>query len=558
MRDAVSYLVRGGKVLALIETLKGVLATDYGRWQEAKEAAKSGPNVLIPTNVSALSHASMLEGLLGIALTLRGANVHYLVCDEVMPACQFAGKYNVDSPSIFENYQLPETICNACEISRKHFYDPLGLKVHRYSSLLTLSELRHAKEIAESVPLEEISSFTHAGMVIGDHAKAGALRYFARGDLEGVEGGEVVLRRYLEASMQTLHAVNRLTKGIEFESSVFHHGIYVPQGIVGEVLRKRDIPVVNWNPSYRRSTFIFSHGDSYHHTMMTEPTDVWTDMKWNGDNEKEILDYLKSRWFGSRDWIWFHEQPDEDVEKFAMEAGLDMDKPIIGMLTNVIWDAQLHFPTNAFPTMLEWVLETIRYFKSRPDIQLLLRVHPAEIRGTVPSSQPIMDEIAAEFPELPSNVFIITPESATSTYAAMEMCDSVLIFGTKTGVELAAQSIPVVVGGEAWIRNKGLTQDASSKDEYFQHLDNLPFGERMDEESTLKARKYAYHFFFRRMIPVPYLQPKEGKIYKLGLKSLGELEAGVSAGLDVICDGILKRTPFIYKAEEIGLGENAD
>ncbi len=41
-------------------------------------------------------------------------------------------------------------------------------------------------------------------------------------------------------------------------------------------------------------------------------------------------------------------------------------------------------------------------------------------------------------------------------------CSTVLIYGTKTGVELSAQGTPVIVGGEAWIRNKGLTMDASS------------------------------------------------------------------------------------------------
>ena len=58
-----------------------------------------------------------------------------------------------------------------------------------------------------------------------------------------------------------------------------------------------------------------------------------------------------------------------------------------------MWDAQLHYPANAFPSMLDWVLQTIRYFASRPDLQLLIRVHPAEIRGTARSRQPLVPEI---------------------------------------------------------------------------------------------------------------------------------------------------------------------
>ena len=80
----------------------------------------------------------------------------------------------------------------------------------------------------------------------------------------------------------------------------------------------------------------------------------------------------------------------------------------------MIWDAQLHYPANAFKDMLDWVLETIRYFAGRPDLQLLVRIHPAEVRGNIPSRQPLLAEILGAFPELPPNVFVIPPESNRS------------------------------------------------------------------------------------------------------------------------------------------------
>ena len=56
-----------------------------------------------------------------------------------------------------------------------------------------------------------------------------------------------------------------------------------------------------------------------------------------------------------------------------------------------------------------------------------------------------------------------------STYALMSLCNSAIIYGTKMGVELTSVGLPVVVAGEAWIRNKGLTHDATTPEEYF-HL----------------------------------------------------------------------------------------
>ena len=204
--------------------------------------------------------------------------------------------------------------------------------------------------------------------------------------------------------------------------------------------------------------------------------------------------------------------------------------------------------------MLAWVFQTIEYFKARPDLQLVLRVHPAEIRGTARSRQPLVPEIARAFPELPPNVFIIPPESQVSTYAAMALADAVIIYGTKTGVELTSMGIPTIVAGEAWIRNKGLTLDANTPDEYFRILDRLPLGERLPAEQVTRARMYAYHFFFRRMVPLPFMRPTGAwPPYEVQIEALDDLLPGRFPGLDVLCDGILTGAPFVYPAEQLGV-----
>ena len=103
------------------------------------------------------------------------------------------------------------------------------------------------------------------------------------------------------------------------------------------------------------------------------------------------MQYLASRREGLFDWIVFHRPRTRRSARSSPRAlGLDPSKPVIGLLTNVSWDAQLHYPANAFPNMLEWLVRTCEYFATRPDLQLLIRVHPAEISGFPPSRQPIL------------------------------------------------------------------------------------------------------------------------------------------------------------------------
>jgi hypothetical protein len=108
------------------------------------------------------------------------------------------------------------------------------------------------------------------------------------------------------------------------------------------------------------------------------------------------------------------------------------------------------------------------------------------------------------------------------------------------------------VAGEAWIRNKGITMDARSAEEYFQILDRLPLEGRLSDGLTQRARKYAFHFFFRRMIPLSFMRRNdEVTPYRMDIESIEQLLPGRDAGLDVICEGILNGAEFIYKAESI-------
>ena len=234
------------------------------------------------------------------------------------------------------------------------------------------------------MPYGEIPGYRWRDLAIGEHAQAGALRFYARGHLAGADGAETTLRRFFEASLVTAMVMRNLLARERIERACFHHGIYVPQGLIAEACRAASVPMVTWNVAYRKGCFLFSHDDTYHHTMLTEPLEAWEQMPWGPEKDREIVDYLDSRLTGTRDWIWFHEKPVEDVRRIADELGLDMDRPTIGLLTNVFWDAQLHYPANAFEDMLDWVLKTIGYFARRPDLQLLVRIHPAEVRGNIP------------------------------------------------------------------------------------------------------------------------------------------------------------------------------
>ncbi|ANP46811.1 hypothetical protein [Candidatus Viadribacter manganicus] len=513
-------------------------------WRAALEAAKGGARVMIATNTGGHFAIETIDRLLGVALTVRGAAVTHVLCDAALPACQMC-EFNLTADVAgFAEKGPDRLLCGYCYEPAQKRLDALGLATRQLTSAQSDEDRRQAKALADTANLDDLRSILWNDVSIGEHAMAGALRFFARSDLSSEKHGAAILRRFIEAAALSAASYERLIDEVRPKVLVAHHGIYTPQGLAVAVARARNVRVVTWNPAYRRHCFIFSHDDSYHYTLMEESAESWRDGPFTDADRERTLNYLYSRRTGAGDWIKFHADPRkvDDVR----DLGLDPQKPIIAAYTNVFWDAQLHFPNNAFASQKEWLERTIVWFEKRPDLQLVIRIHPAEATGAPPSRQRAAEIIAARFPNLAANVRVVAPESSLSSYALAERADAVLIFGTKLGVELSALSIPVIVAGEAWVRGKGFTHDVSSPADYEAKLAQLPFGHRLDPDQEDLARRYAHHFFFRRMLEIPFVEPASGpRRFRVAIDGAAALARGKSAGLDVICEGILENTPFV-------------
>jgi hypothetical protein len=519
----------------------------------------AAPRVLIATSIGGHLPATTLESALAAALMLRGAGVDILLCDGLLPACLACDATAFPSTERFADEGPQQLLCADCYEPAREMFQQLGLRVLRYSQLLQPNDYERARHFSSEFDSSCAAEQRFDGLAAGEHALAGTLRFFARADLEEEPHALPVLRRFAEAAALSVLAGREAFRRQRYECVLLHHGIYIPQGTLAEAARDSGVRVVTWNPAYRKRCFVFSHDDTYHRTLLDEPVSEWEGLSISAQQEQMLMTYLSSRAVGSYDWIWFHDRPNFDRSAVYKDLGLNPARPIIGLLTNVAWDARLHYSSNVFSGMIEWLIETVRYFSRRPELQLLIRVHPAELRGTLPSRQRVEDELKKAFGALPENVAVVPPDSNLSTYTAAEACDTVIIYGTKTGVELTSVGIPVIVAGEGWVRNKGISIDPESREAYFRQLDQLPLQKRMPPDQVARARRYAFHFFFRRMIPLEFMESAPGwPPYRAKVEHLSDLLPGRSKGLDLICSGILSGTEFTYPAETMPIDESLD
>jgi hypothetical protein len=488
--------------------LKKLLSLFYRRnknlpnWKKipiTKKNTNNKKNILIATSSGGLLTPLVFESLLGVSLKSRGHDVEFLLCDGVLSACIMCTSSNIDEESYIKNG--PKKICNSCFINAYNFLKPTKIKIKILSEYLTSKDINLVENLdLESKTINELKDYSFENKAIGEHAYAGVLRYYGKAELDIDLISKKIFIEYVKSGMKTYLASKKLFQEKKYDEILLNHGIYVPQGIVNLAAKEQKINITNWCPGIKKQSFNLTRDDTYHRSLIYENNDNWQNISFNKKIDQRIEGYLNSRLYGKNDWIYYHKKPRFDVDNFLKEIKVDTNKPIIGMPTNVIWDARIRFPSNFFDSILEWIFYTIDYFSKRDDIQLLIRIHPAEVNTTKPAEQRIKDEIFKKYESLPSNVFIVEAENTISTYPLMDKCNSVIIYGTKMGIELPVKNFPVIVCGEAFIRNKKIAIDINSKNHYLEVLNKLPFKDY--QVDITRAKKYAYHFFFRRMITV--------------------------------------------------------
>jgi hypothetical protein len=547
-----------------MKTLRRRVAQRFARrespWKEilaagvpARENRAAGKRVLFVSSVGGHAVVRPVDSVVATACWLRGAEVALVLCDGVLPACEACAYTEFPNVTEFIEEGPQGRLCAPCFSDGSAYYEPLPFNTLRYSSYLTPMDREAALTAARPLTLPECFDLRMNGLALGEQVRASTIRFFGKADLTS-ESPKVVLataRRYAAGALVAARACERLLDEQKPECIVAHHGVYVPQGVLGLVARARGVRVVNWGSSYRNTTAIFSHDDTYHRTFIDEPTTEWADRALTQEEEHELVAYLAARQRGRGDWTWITPEsalrPDPRQSMDLLEElSLDPLLPTAGLLTNVLWDAQLFYDAAVFTDMLDWLWTTIDFFRENTDRQLVIRIHPHEIKHG--NRQPVEPELRRRYPSLPPTIKIVSHDDAYNTYALMDLCDAVLIYGTKTGVELTAAGIPIVVCGDAWIRGKGLSVDIESREHYSSVLESLPSFERLPPAIVARARKYAHHFFFRRMIPIGAFDPDAAWPPRLRIRSLSELAPGADPGLDTICSGILDSASFVFDA----------
>lgn len=284
------------------------------------------------------------------------------------------------------------------------------------------------------------------------------------------------------------------------------NGSILEMGAIYQAARHLGIPAVTYEFGEQRGRIWLAHNSE---VMLQETDDLWetyrncplTESQW-----EQIRALYASRQNGrlwenfSRLWQGLPSQGGEQVRQVL---GLDA-RPIVLLAANVIGDS-LTLGRQIFSrNMTEWLERSVQYFANRPDIQLVVRIHPGEryLKG------PSVAQLARNsLPHIPDNIHLIEAADPINTYDLVEIANVGLAYTTTVGMEMAMSGVPAIIGGKTHYRSKGFTLDPTSWENYHELLGSVlakPQQYRLGREQVEQAWNYAYRFFFDYPCPFPW------------------------------------------------------
>ena len=314
------------------------------------------------------------------------------------------------------------------------------------------------------------------------------------------------LSRNSQAAAAALTWIQSMEPSMRPEVLVTPNGSILEMGAIYQVARHLGIPIVTYEFGEQRGRIWLAQDSE---VMLQETDALWekhkdqplTDGQW-----EQIRNLYDSRQNGrlwenfSRLWQGL---PSQGGSQARMTLGLD-SRPAVLLAANVIGDS-LTLGRQVFSkNMTEWLERSIQYFAERPDVQLIVRIHPGERYLKGPSVAQVVRNV---LPEVPEHIHLVEAPDPINTYDLVEISDLGLAYTTTVGMEMAMSGVPVIIGGKTHYRGKGFTLDPTSWENYYRILERIlsdPGKYRLSREQVESSWRYAYRFFFDYPYPFPW------------------------------------------------------
>lgn len=429
------------------------------------------------------SHA-LPEALVASALKQAGSEVIYVPCDGMlMTGCAAMSAYHIDHQSPVDERAA---FCRMCRKRRDALADGLGAKVIAMDSLLPLGVKEEMAAFVQTINVADIMALEVDGFKVGRIAMHETIIHFKLTALEEVTAKALEeFRTNLLNVLLSLRVTQVLVEKIAPDRILNYNTNLSSNHIMMLVAEHAGVPTYGLhagnNMAKRLSSLFVYRQDSvklYKEWISRFDRD-WAQLPTTSAGISDAALHFEALTSGKT--LWVYSAPKRkayfDVRgHYGISLG---QKVLLATLSSYdeLFSSQtlgiIDKPHMMFPTQVEWMQSLIKHVAKRPDLFLLIRVHPRELpnlRDKLHSKHAKM--LAEVLVDLPPNVRINWPQEEISLYDLLPQVNVGLNGWSSTGKELAMMGIPVVLfTGDILFYPSSLNSLASDPDDYFERID---------------------------------------------------------------------------------------
>jgi hypothetical protein len=389
--------------------------------------------------------------------------------------------------------------------------------------------------------LNELRTYSYRDVDVGKYAQATTRRYLKKAHIDWDDSFEQdVYCRFVYTVVQLVDVAHDLFEERDISAVVAHHPVYAYGGVYLAVAEQYGVPAVSLGVGYNDSTIMFGNQRN------RSPVPTFTDTEYlktvvgeplSEDAATRIEELMAERASGANLRVDVSTRGSRTIDESS-------DETLIGLFTNLTWDAAIEADSIVYEDTYEWVDDTIERFGGHDSISLLLKPHPAEaLRGT---KEPVVEWLRQRHGQLPDNVIALEPDTDINPYSLMDDIDVGVVYSSTIGLEMAYHDVPVVVVNDTHYRDLGFTFDPTTPSEYQSQLE-ASADLTMDDEMRRRAKRYAYFVFIRKQHPFPYYT-QDNLDVELKPVAHDELTPG-NEPFDTIVDRVLADGPVVRSDE---------
>lgn len=432
------------------------------------------------------SHLSF-EALLAARLRMEGHQVTFLSCFDSLPLCMYG---SINNPPEFQRN------CEICMTAKNALWKET-FDVEYFTFTKAVKDSIEAQ--VEKLDLRGCRNFEFDGAPYGDLVYRGVVWFLRRSRLTDAD---------LAAYRMMLIGAHTVRRGIEdflsrnkVNTVVMINGDFPSEKVASWVLLQKGIRFITHDYTFHERLAIAVNKSvwddlSFEDKHQIKPTDI------NDTDRKEAEKILRAwRRDGGYQGHLFWSKSDLMInENLSPKYGVG-SRPLAVAYTNMTFESSVTCKNRLFRDQFDWLEKLIGFFSTYQEIQLIIRIHPAEVRQSHwRPNESLYIFLKDEIKTIPRNVQIVAPDEKISSYALGMMADVILVYSSTLGMEMADRNKCVITAAHVHYANRGFSIDPNSESDYFASILDVMQGRyHLSKMHRRCLVDYVGWLFFRRL-----------------------------------------------------------